>query len=42
MSYEAPKIRLLGSVHALTQAQNKNFGPSDGFNFQGTPIMNVS
>ena len=42
VSYEPPKIRLLGSVHALTQTQNKNFGPTDGFTFQGSSITNTS
>jgi hypothetical protein len=40
--YEAPALRDLGSVHALTQDQNKNFGGSDGYLFMGVPIMNVS
>jgi hypothetical protein len=39
--YEAPRLLVLGSVHALTQ-QNKNYGASDGFTFQGAPITNVS
>jgi hypothetical protein len=42
VSYEPPSIRVLGSVHALTQTQNKNFGPTDGFTFQGSPIANTS
>jgi hypothetical protein len=40
-AYEPPSLRVLGSVHALTQ-QNKNYGASDGFTFQGAPITNVS
>jgi hypothetical protein len=40
--YEPPSLTLLGSVHALTQDQNKDYGGSDGFLFLGVPIMNVS
>ena len=40
--YVPPSLTLLGSVHALTQDQNKGYGGSDGFLFLGQPIMNVS
>jgi hypothetical protein len=40
--YEAPALTLLGSVHALTQQQNKQYGGSDGFLFMGVPITNAS
>ncbi len=40
--YQPPSLTLLGSVHALTQDQNKDYGGSDGFLFLGVPIMNVS
>jgi hypothetical protein len=40
--YEAPVLSELGSVHALTLDQNKDFGVSDGFKFQGVPVTNVS
>jgi hypothetical protein len=40
--YEAPMLTLLGSVHALTQDQNKIYGGSDGFLFMGVPITNAS
>ena len=40
--YEPPSLTLLGSVHALTQQQNKGYGGSDGFLFLGQPIMNGS
>jgi hypothetical protein len=41
-SYAAPSLTVLGSVHALTQDQNKGYGGSDGFLFMGVPITNVS
>ena len=41
-AYEPPSLRVLGSVHALTQGQNKKFGDSDGFLFMGEPITNAS
>ena len=40
--YEAPVLTVLGSVHALTQAQNKTLGTSDGFLFMGADITNAS
>jgi hypothetical protein len=40
--YEPPSLMLLGSVHALTQDQNKDMGGSDGYLFLGVPIHNVS
>ena len=40
--YEPPSLTLLGSVHALTQQQNKNYGGSDGYLFMGVPITNAS
>lgn len=40
--YEAPVLHVLGSLHSLTQLQDKNFGPTDGFTFQGSPIGNAS
>lgn len=39
--YQPPQLRELGSVHALTQG-NKNYGPTDGYTFQGDPIANAS
>jgi hypothetical protein len=41
-TYEAPKVRELGSLHTLTQMPNKNFGATDGFTFQGIPIATTS
>jgi hypothetical protein len=42
LQYEAPRIEVLGSVHALTQFQNKTWGQTDGYYFQGEPITNAS
>ena len=33
-----PKIMVYGDVQVLTLANNKVFGTSDGFTFQGQPI----
>jgi hypothetical protein len=40
--YEPPSLTLLGSVHALTQQQDKKYGHSDGFTFMGNAITNAS
>lgn len=41
--YEAPAIRLLGSVPELTQQLiDKKLGPTDGYTFMGAPIGNAS
>ena len=39
--YQAPVLHVLGSLHSLT-LQDKTLGKSDGFTFQGAPIMNSS
>ena len=41
LSYEPPALEVLGTVHELTLIQDKMFGPTDGFSFQGIPITNV-
>jgi hypothetical protein len=41
-TYEPPKLTVLGSVHGLTQVQDKKYGHSDGFTFMGNDIMNAS
>jgi hypothetical protein len=41
-AYESPKLTVLGSVHGLTQTQDKMLGHSDGFTFQGISITNAS
>jgi hypothetical protein len=40
--YVAPTITVLGSVHALTQQQDKKLGLADGFTFMGSSITNNS
>ena len=42
IAYEAPRVIELGSVHGLTQTQDKKFGESDGFTFMGVAITNNS
>jgi hypothetical protein len=38
--YEAPALRVLGTVHELTQAGcDKALNGSDGFTFMGQPIV---
>jgi hypothetical protein len=41
-AYEAPVLSLLGTVHELTELQDKRWGETDGFTFQGVPIANAS
>lgn len=41
-SYEAPAVRVIGSVAELTLTKDKKFGRSDGFTFLGIPITNNS
>jgi hypothetical protein len=38
-AYQAPVLRVLGSVAELTQGCDKHFGSSDGFTFQGQAIV---
>jgi hypothetical protein len=40
--YEAPRLTVLGTVHGLTQVQDKKYGHSDGFTFMGVAITNAS
>ncbi len=37
--YESPALRVLGSVHELTQGCDKRLGGSDGFTFMGQPVV---
>jgi hypothetical protein len=39
--YEAPALRIVGSVHELT-LNDKKFGPTDGFTLMGVSITNSS
>ena len=38
IAYEAPAMRVLGSVAELTQGCDKRLGGSDGFTFMGQSI----
>ena len=38
-AYQAPVLRVLGSVAELTQGCDKTTGTSDGFTFQGQAIV---
>jgi len=38
VAYEAPALRVLGSVEVLTQGCDKLLGGSDGFTFMGQSI----
>jgi hypothetical protein len=40
--YQAPVLRVLGSLHSMTLVQDKTFGASDGFTFMGVAITNAS
>jgi hypothetical protein len=39
VAYEAPAMVVLGSVAALTQGCDKQFGGADGFTFMGEAIV---
>jgi hypothetical protein len=38
-AYDPPALRVLGSVHELTQGCDKTLGLSDGFTFAGQAII---
>ena len=40
--YEAPSLKVLGTLHGLTEDQDKKLGGSDGFTFLGQAISNNS
>jgi hypothetical protein len=41
--YEAPAVRVLGTLHSLTeQTIDKKLGPTDGYTFMGQGITNSS
>lgn len=46
LTYEAPSLTVLGTVHELTldhgTCHDKVFGPTDGLNVQGEPIKCAS
>jgi hypothetical protein len=40
--YEAPSVRIVGSVYSLTGTNDKKFNATDGLTFMGIPIGNNS
>jgi hypothetical protein len=40
--YTTPQVTVHGTLEELTKTQAKDYGPTDGFSFQGTDITNVS
>ena len=38
-AYLPPAVRVLGSVHGLTQGCDKRMGKADGFTFMGQAIV---
>ena len=40
--YTTPRLTVHGTLEEVTKQQNKGFGPTDGFLFQGVPIQNIS
>jgi len=37
-TWSTPRLTVFGDVEVITQANNKVFGTSDGFTFQGQPV----
>jgi hypothetical protein len=40
--YTTPQLMVHGTLEEVTKQQNKTWGATDGFVFQGVPIMNAS
>jgi hypothetical protein len=40
--YEAPVLKVVGSIHELTLQIDKKYGPSDGYTLMGIGITNAS
>lgn len=40
--YTTPRLTVHGTLEEVTKQQNKTWGASDGFLFQGVAITNVS
>jgi hypothetical protein len=40
--YEAPELKVVGSVYGLTLQIDKKFNATDGLTFMGIPIGNAS
>lgn len=41
-TYTTPRLTVHGTLEEVTKQQNKQWGATDGFLFQGVPISNVS
>ena len=41
-TYTTPRLTVHGTLEEVTKQQNKDWGASDGFLFQGVSITNVS
>lgn len=41
-TYEAPALKVVGSIHELTLQIDKKYGPSDGYTLMGIGITNAS
>jgi hypothetical protein len=39
--YTVPQLTVYGTIQEITTQQNKVYGPTDGFLFNGTPIQNA-
>jgi hypothetical protein len=42
VEYEAPRLDVVGSIHDLSELQDRNLGDTDGFAVLGQPIANNS
>ena len=40
--YTTPRLTVHGTLEEVTKQQNKTWGATDGYMFQGIPIANVS
>jgi hypothetical protein len=40
--WKKPELKDLGRIETVTQVQDKNWGPNDGFTLMGIPIHNAS
>lgn len=39
VTYQPPKLTVIGTVQELTQSCDKSFGSSDGFTFDGQAVV---
>ena len=42
LPYATPRLTVHGTLEEVTKLQNKKFGATDGFLFEGVAITNVS